>query len=224
VAEGYRTDTAEPGTLLILARHGETALNAAGKLRGRADPPLTPEGERQARALAEVVLEYAPTALFTSPRHRARMTADPIARRCAIEATVTASLDDFDYGAWTGKGEEELQQGSPDLYSRWLREPASVVFPDGEPVENALWRVATFLRFAHDERPGATIVAVTHDVIIRAALCAALELPFAAFRRIQIGLASTTGLLVGSSPTGVAWTNETAHVRARRSGVRTGTR
>jgi len=151
------------------------------------------------------------------------MTAGPIAGRCAIEATITASLDDFDYGAWTGKGEEELQRGWPDLYSRWLREPASVVFPDGESVENALWRVATFLRFARDERPGATIVAVTHDVIIRAAICAALELPVAAFRRVQIGLASTTGLLVSASPMRVAWTNETAHVRAGRLGAQAGT-
>jgi len=216
VAEGYRTESVPAETLLILARHGETALNAAGKLRGRADPPLTPDGERQARALADALVEYAPTALFTSPRQRARMTAGPIAGRCAIEATITESLDDFDYGAWTGKGEEELRQTWPRLYSRWQREPGAVVFPEGESVEQALGRIATFIRFARDERPGAIIVAVTHDAIIRAAVCAALDLRIAAFRRIQIGLASTTGLLVGSSPMRVAWTNETAHVRAER--------
>jgi phosphoserine phosphatase len=216
VAEEYRPEGAEPGTLVILARHGETALNAAGRFRGRADPSLTPDGEWQARALADALLEYAPVALFTSPRRRARMTAASLAGRCTLETTITASLDDLDYGAWTGKSEQEVQEAWPDLYSRWERDPGSVTFPEGESVEQALWRAATFLRFARDDRPGETIVAVTHDAIIRATVCAALVLPIAAFRRIQIGLASTTGLIVGSAPTRLAWANETAHLRARR--------
>lgn len=37
---------------VYLVRHGETALNADGRLRGLADPELNETGEAQARAVA----------------------------------------------------------------------------------------------------------------------------------------------------------------------------
>jgi broad specificity phosphatase PhoE len=40
---------------LVAIRHGETTLNAAGRLSGRLDPPLTARGREQAAALAPVV-------------------------------------------------------------------------------------------------------------------------------------------------------------------------
>jgi broad specificity phosphatase PhoE len=40
---------------LVAIRHGETTLNAAGRLTGQLDPPLTARGREQAVALAPVV-------------------------------------------------------------------------------------------------------------------------------------------------------------------------
>ena len=40
---------------LVAIRHGETTLNAAGRLTGQLDPPLTPRGREQAAALAPTV-------------------------------------------------------------------------------------------------------------------------------------------------------------------------
>jgi probable phosphoglycerate mutase len=40
---------------VVAFRHGETTLNAEGRLTGQLDPPLTARGREQARALAEVV-------------------------------------------------------------------------------------------------------------------------------------------------------------------------
>jgi broad specificity phosphatase PhoE len=40
---------------LVAIRHGETTLNAAGRLTGQLDPPLTARGRAQAVALAPVV-------------------------------------------------------------------------------------------------------------------------------------------------------------------------
>ena len=42
-------------TILTIVRHGQTAANAAGLLLGRADPPLTDLGRRQARAIADAL-------------------------------------------------------------------------------------------------------------------------------------------------------------------------
>jgi broad specificity phosphatase PhoE len=40
---------------LVAIRHGETTLNAAGRLTGQLDPPLTARGREQAAALAPIV-------------------------------------------------------------------------------------------------------------------------------------------------------------------------
>jgi broad specificity phosphatase PhoE len=49
-------DDAMPGMVELLAvRHGETTLNAAGRLTGQLDPPLTARGRAQAAALAPLL-------------------------------------------------------------------------------------------------------------------------------------------------------------------------
>lgn len=42
---------------LVAVRHGETTLNAAGRLTGQLDPPLTAHGRAQAAALAPLLAE-----------------------------------------------------------------------------------------------------------------------------------------------------------------------
>jgi len=60
--------------VLILVRHGRTALNAAGRLQGRIDEPLDEVGERQAKAVAALVGPV--DVLISSPLRRARQTAE----------------------------------------------------------------------------------------------------------------------------------------------------
>lgn len=65
------------GTLsdvLILVRHGRTALNAAGRLQGRLDEPLDDVGTLQAKAVAERVGPI--DELIASPLVRAQQTAE----------------------------------------------------------------------------------------------------------------------------------------------------
>jgi broad specificity phosphatase PhoE len=45
----------EPLLRVVAFRHGETTLNASGRLTGQLDPELTERGREQARALADVV-------------------------------------------------------------------------------------------------------------------------------------------------------------------------
>jgi probable phosphoglycerate mutase len=199
--------------LIIFGRHGETSLNTGARFRGRADPELTENGRRQASLLAATVRDLAPVALYTSPRMRARATAAAVSTQTGLPAVVTAALDDFHYGDWTGKNIPEVESAWPDLYRRWRQDPEKIEFPGGESVTQALWRAETFLRFARDDHPGATIVAITHDAMIRCAICAALEIDLARYHRLTIGLASTTGVRVGAEPGRLEWANETAHLR-----------
>lgn len=65
---------------LYLMRHGQTELNAAGAVQGRADAPLTPLGVSQAKGtaawLAQQNVDF--DAMLVSPLGRTRNTADVV--------------------------------------------------------------------------------------------------------------------------------------------------
>src|SRR4051812_27964306 len=67
---------AAEGTLRIyLARHGESAANAAKVLAGHTDVPLTEKGRQQARELAEILRGVQLDAVYSSTLSRSRETA-----------------------------------------------------------------------------------------------------------------------------------------------------
>src|SRR5579862_9282173 len=95
---------------LYLVRHGQTALNAAGLLRGRLDPPLDEEGERQAQALAVFFAGVPVTVVVTSPLQRAVQTAAPIARSTSAPLVHDDAFIDRDYGVWAGRSHEDVER------------------------------------------------------------------------------------------------------------------
>jgi probable phosphoglycerate mutase len=190
---------------IVLCRHAETQLNIEQRLRGRADPPLSPHGVRQAEALAASFDAAPPAVVVSSPRRRALETAVTISRRHRAPVAVEPRLDDIDYGAWTGMSHDELRKDWPELYERYLHDPASVEFPSGETVaavqERALalvGEIAALDRHAH-------VALVTHDAIIRLIVCRLLGAPIATMHQLAIGLASTTGLVVRDHEPRIAW-------------------
>ncbi|TML70372.1 MAG: histidine phosphatase family protein [Actinobacteria bacterium] len=75
--------------LVYLCRHAKAAPGEPDELR-----PLTPEGRRQARSLAERLAGEAapPTLVLTSPLLRARQTAGAIARATGAELRIETRL------------------------------------------------------------------------------------------------------------------------------------
>ncbi|MHB1171096.1 MAG: histidine phosphatase family protein [Lacisediminihabitans sp.] len=98
---------------LVLVRHGETAWSRTGQHTGVTDLPLTPMGERQARAVGRVLHSQHFGLVLTSPRERARQTASLTGYLDA--ATVDENLAEWDYGAYEGLTSEQIaaQTGQP---------------------------------------------------------------------------------------------------------------
>lgn len=107
---------------LVLARHGQTGLNASGVLRGHLDPPLDDVGESEAAALGDALVSWLAgrpvVALRSSPLRRAVQTAEAIAAALPAPPPVESEpgLIDRDYGRWAGHrlGEVEAECGSVD--------------------------------------------------------------------------------------------------------------
>ncbi|TXS38857.1 histidine phosphatase family protein [Streptomyces sp. OR43] len=96
---------------LILIRHGETEWSRNGQHTSHTDLPLTPLGERQARALAPLLADRDIALTLVSPSVRARRTAE-LAGLAAPR--ITPELREWDYGGYEGVTTHEIHRTRPD--------------------------------------------------------------------------------------------------------------
>jgi broad specificity phosphatase PhoE len=163
--------------------HASTLALRAAAFAG--DEELDDRGLAAAAALAGQIPDA--ERCWTSPELRARQTAQALRR----EAIVAPELRDCDYGAWTGRGFDEVWAGDPEAATRWLRDPEAAPH-GGESLAGLMRRVAAWLD-AQREFSGATLV-VAHASVIRAAIVHAIEANPQSLWRIDIAPLSQTRL------------------------------
>lgn len=100
-------------TRIVLVRHGQSTWNADGRWQGRADPPLSALGVRQAEVAAETIEQFGITRVFASPLQRAHQTATVLADRLGLPVESDRRLEERDAGEWTGKTRTEIEAGWP---------------------------------------------------------------------------------------------------------------
>jgi probable phosphoglycerate mutase len=180
-------------TLVLLVRHGRTATTGR-VLPGRAPGlHLADAGRREAAAAAERIGRLKRVAaVYSSPRERARETAEPIAQACGVTARVEPGLDECEYGRWTGARLARLRR-SPD-WAVVQRHPSGFRFPGGESFTEMQARVTETLARLVAEHPGVTIVLVSHADPIKAAVAHALGIHLDLFQRIAISTGAVTAI------------------------------
>jgi broad specificity phosphatase PhoE len=97
--------------VVYLARHGETAWSLTGQYTGLTDLPLTEQGERNARQLAERLKGIAFSKVFTSPLQRAVRTCE-LAGFGAI-AEIDPDLVEWNYGQYEGRRTADIVAERP---------------------------------------------------------------------------------------------------------------
>jgi broad specificity phosphatase PhoE len=149
---------------VYLARHGRTALNAAGRLRGLSDPPLDDVGHAEAARLGAALATYAPTVVISSPLQRAVATAQAIGAAAGVAVVVDKRLNDRDYGPWTGqpRADVERQFGTIDAA------------PDVETATALTARAFAAFAELTSEHSAGPVVMVSHDAF-NTVLLAALD-------------------------------------------------
>ncbi len=171
--------------LLYLVRHGETEYNRHDLFRGQLDIPLNDTGRRQARAAGESLREVELAAFYSGPLQRAADTAALIAEPHGAIPQVLPSLDDIDYGAWSGKTVSEVRESYPECYEFWVHRPAEVQFPEGESLRHARARVEEGLEWLWERHPDESVVLVGHKMVNRLVLCIALGMPLSGIWRVE---------------------------------------
>lgn len=151
---------------LALIRHGATAWNAARRLQGRADIPLSETG-RAAVARRRIPPVLAGAHWLTSPLVRAGETAALLGAAAVEEAL----LIEMDYGSWEGRTLAAVRAEDPEAVAANERRGLDFRPPGGESPREVQARLAALARRLPAD--GRTVVAVTHKGVIRAALALA---------------------------------------------------
>ena len=147
-------------TRLLLVRHGETDWNAAGRLQGQTDRPLSDFGRRQARQLAEELADEGLEAIYSSDLSRARETAEIVSERLGLPVVLDADLREKDWGTWEGL--TAVERDRVDFL--------------GESTEEHQERILRALRRIAEQYPDARVLVVTHGGSMRRVQTAALGL------------------------------------------------
>lgn len=100
-------------TRLFLVRHGETEWSANGRHTSVTDLPLTTKGEQQARALNGHLDPADFQLVLSSPRRRARHTAELAGFTGPHEPEVDQDLVEWAYGDYEGLTSEEICETAP---------------------------------------------------------------------------------------------------------------
>jgi probable phosphoglycerate mutase len=165
-------DVVEDGAQLWLIRHGQTEWSRDGRHTGTTDVPLTARGEQEARALIPLLDALRPALVLSSPRQRARRTAE------FAELTVDAidgDLAEWDYGDYEGLTSEQIHRTDPG----WTIF-AGAGAPGGEHAADVRARADRVLTRAARELPGGPVVLVAHGHISRVLGARWIGLPVAA--------------------------------------------
>lgn len=147
-------------TTLYLIRHGRTALNAAGMLRGRIDAPLDAVGRDEASRLGALFVDVRLHRIVSSPLSRSFDTACAIAAPHGLDVDTEDGFIDRDYGPWAGhsQAEVEARYGSLDAA------PVDEI----EPLSAFEQRLATAVANVLAEADGKAVAIVAHDAVNRA--------------------------------------------------------
>ncbi len=172
-----------PTSSLWLVRHGETEWSTSGRHTGRTDIDLTPEGEAAARRLAERLRGVEFARVLSSPRLRARRTAELAGLR---DVEVTEDLAEWDYGDDEGLTTPQIREGRPG-WTVWTHGPRG-----GETAEDVRRRADRVIASARAVE--GRVLAFSHGHFSRVIGARWIGLPATAGAHLELSTASISVL------------------------------
>jgi probable phosphoglycerate mutase len=168
---------------LWVVRHGQTEWSIAGRHTSTTDLPLQPEGEEAARELGPRLAGHRFDLVLTSPRLRARRTAE-LAGFPAAEAD--EDLAEWAYGDYEGVTSAEIQEQAPG----WTIWTGTV--PGGESAEQVGARLDRVVARVRDVDGDALVFG--HGHALRALAARWLGLPVSEGRLLRLDTATVSVL------------------------------
>lgn len=170
----------DPGRIVLL-RHGQTEWSASGQHTSRTDIPLTDRGRVLAEETAElgrrILRDRTPALVLTSPRARARTTAE----LAGLHADrVDDRLVEWDYGSYEGLTTDQIRADQPG-WSIWENGA-----PGGESPEQVGKRADDLIADIMANLADGDVVLVGHGHFSRVLMTRWIELPVVEGARLMM--------------------------------------
>ncbi len=196
----------------MLVRHGQSTWNREHRIQGQLDPPLSPEGLRQAELLGVRLAGRELAGFYASDLKRAFETAQAIGALVRVQPEAMTSLREIYLGEWEGLRTEEIEQRFPEAWAAWVEEPDWDVVPGGEGAANFETRVASALDEIFRRHQHGDVLVVTHGGVIQVALHRVVGRPSRGLFPFKIQNASITLLEKRDGRMLVGGVNDIAHL------------
>ncbi|WP_114192655.1 2,3-diphosphoglycerate-dependent phosphoglycerate mutase GpmB [Edaphovirga cremea] len=196
---------------VYLVRHGETEWNAARRIQGQSDSPLTDLGEQQAKQVAERMRKQGITHVITSDLGRTQSTAKIIADACGCPVILEPRLRELHMGVL----EERLIDGLTAEEEGWRKQMVDGTpdgrIPQGESMLELGKRMRAALESCLELPAGSKPLIVSHGIALGCLIGTIIGLPAYAERRLRLRNCSLSRVDHQNSPwLAPGWIVETA--------------
>jgi probable phosphomutase (TIGR03848 family) len=199
-------------TQILLIRHAVNDYVKTGKLAGwLPGVHLNEEGQAQAQALGQRLIDVPLRHLYASPLERTMETAQAVlAHHPDVPLTPYEQIGEVRYGDWEGMSISELR--TRKMWQVVQEYPSRAVFPNGETLRDAQTRMINAIEEIVQRHPGDLVALVSHADMIKMAVAHYLGTHLDNFQRIEVSPASITTLMLGHSRPYVGTVNDVAHL------------
>ena len=214
-AKAAYNDQVVSNVKLFVVRHAETAWTQERRFSGHRDIPLGPGGQLQAEAVAHALAGQRPAAIYSSPLERARTTAEIVAKPHRLPVQVDAALREMGFGRWEGRTRDDVAASEAGAWAVWRETPHLLATHGGETLEQVAARVAAFIDGITGRHGDETVVLVTHAIVVRLIVLAALGLDPERLWSVDASPAGISEIELGRDWTTVHRMNTLAHLEPR---------
>lgn len=128
------------GRRVYIVAHGETKIDREGRIHGHLDPPLTTAGQLTAKKQAQQLKTKGIEKIYSSPRARAKQTAEALAKVTGAPVEVREELIPWRLGSMSGAKTNSIRPLIEFFSSRPNR-----AIPGGEAKAEVLKRYTKFV-------------------------------------------------------------------------------
>lgn len=149
--------------IAYLIRHGETAGNREGRFRGANDYPLDAEGKLDAKNLGKFFQDIPLSAVYSSPKLRARDTAFGIASPHGLKVQVLPDATSLNVGYLSGELKSDHQHAL-DYFEQFPNER----IPLGESINEFRGRTQPLIKqvLAEGVKNANPVALITHSSLV----------------------------------------------------------